>query len=127
MTERRADRQAGVPAPRQAGGSRLSSLLRDPLPVIAATAASFLVVLALLTARVVRGSDPALRASASSAVLASHRGHAVLRTTASGRVIGAAAQGTGAEGGAHAPAAHAQSTIVTRTSGGFTGGGEQDG
>ena len=44
-----------------------------------------LVVLALLTARVVSGTDPSLHASASSAVVVSHSGRTVVRTTASGR------------------------------------------
>lgn len=108
-------------APRDSRSSAKSSLLRNPLLVIAAAAASFLVVLALLTARVVSGTDPSLHASAASSVLVSHRGHVVLRTTASGRVLGVARQGAGVEGGGGQPA-----TIVTRTSGGFAGGGERD-
>jgi len=48
MTERPAD-----------GHASASSLLRNPLPVILTATASFLVVLAMLTARVVRGTDPA--------------------------------------------------------------------
>ncbi len=110
MTERRPDRYVAK-----------SSLLRNPLSVIAPAAASFLAVLALLTARVVSGTDPSLHASAASSVVVSHRGHTVVRTTASGRVIGVAKQGAGVEGGGVQPA-----TVVTRTSGGFAGGGERD-
>jgi len=95
--------------------------LRNPLSVIVATAASFLVILALLTARVVQGIDPALRANASSAVVVSQHGHTVLRTTASGRVLAAGTQAPGAEGGQAQPA-----TFVTRTSGVFGGEGARD-
>lgn len=110
MTEPRPDRRAAA-----------RGLLRTPLSVIVAAAASFLVVLALLTARVVSGGDPALRTSASSSVLVSHRGRTVLRTTASGRVLGVAGQGAGVESGGAQPA-----TVVTRASGGFAPGGERD-
>ncbi len=112
MTERGRDRRAG-------GGS---SLLRRPLPVIASALASFLVVLTLLTARVVTGSDPALHPGTSSAVVVSRHGHTVLRTTASGKVISVGTQGAGAQGVGAQPA-----PVVTRTSGGFAGAGEQDG
>ncbi len=110
MTERRAD-----------GRAPASSLLRNPLSVFSAAAASFLVILALLTARVVQGSDRALRANASSPVLVSQRGHTVLRTTASGRVLGGATQGPGVGSGGAQPA-----TFVTRTSGGVAGEGGRD-
>lgn len=110
MTERQPDR-----------GVAKSSLLRNPLSVIAAATASFLAVLALLTARVVSGTDSSLHASAATSVVVSHRGHTVVRTTASGRVIGVAKQGAGVEGGGVQPA-----TVVTRASGGFAGGGERD-
>jgi hypothetical protein len=110
MTEPRADRYAAV-----------YRVLRNPLSAVAAATASFLVVLALLTARVVSGVDPALRASASSAVLVSHRGQTILRTTASGRTIGVARQGAGVESSGAQPA-----TVVTRASGGFAAGGERD-
>jgi len=103
------------------GYAAVHRLLRSPLSVIAAASASFLVVLALLTARVVSGGDPALRVSASSAVFVSHRGKTVLRTTASGRAIGIAKQGAGLESGGTQPA-----TVVTRASGSFAAGGERD-
>jgi hypothetical protein len=98
------------------------NLLHNPLAVISAAAVSFLVVLTLLTGRVVSRSDPALRAGASNQVLALHRGHMVLRTTASGRVLGGATPGTGVESGGAQPA-----MVVTRTNGGPAGGGERDG
>ena len=110
MTERRAP-----------GRAPASSRLRGSLSVIAAAAASFLVILALLTARVVRGTDPALRASASSAVVVSGRGHTVLRTTASGRVLAAATQAPSAGAGRLQPA-----TLVTRASGLLAGEGGRD-
>lgn len=66
-------------------------LWRSPLPVLAAALACFLVVLALLTARVLSGHDPALGAIASRAVVVSRSGHRVVRTTASGRAIAGSA------------------------------------
>lgn len=110
---------------RQASRAAGSRQLSNPLAVIVTAAASFLVVLVLLTARVMSGHDPAMRASAPSSVLVSHGGHTVaLRTTASGKVLGGAAQGAqgaGFEQGAAQPA-----TIVTHTSGGLTSGGGRD-
>jgi hypothetical protein len=97
------------------------SLLRNPLSVLAATLASFLVVLVLLTARVVTGNDPALRAGGTGTVLVAHRGHTLVRTTASGRVIGGVGANAGAQHGGAAPA-----TLVTRTSGLLPGAGERD-
>jgi hypothetical protein len=111
MTERQPSRSAAI-----------SGVLRNPLSVIAAAAASFLVTLVVLTARVVSGVDPALRTSGSSAVISSHHAHAVLRTTTSGRVVAGVSQGSGAENAGAQPA-----RVVTRTSGGFAGGGERDG
>ena len=73
-------------------------------------------MLALLTARVVTGTDPSLRASAQTQLVARH-GHTVIRTTASGRRIVETAPGAG-ESSRAAPAG-----LVTRTS----GGGESDG
>jgi len=97
-------------------------VLRSPLTVLTAALASFLVVFVLLTARVVSGHDPALRASASRSALVSRGGHTILRTTASGRVLGPASSATGG-----AQAAGTQPvTVVTRTSGGLADGGERD-
>jgi hypothetical protein len=96
------------------------SLLRNPLSVVAAAMASFLVVLVLMTARVVSGHDPALLASGPNTALVSRVGNTVLRTTASGRVIGPATAGAGTETSGAQPA-----TLITRTSGG-AGAGAQD-
>jgi hypothetical protein len=112
MTERRAT-----------SGARTSTFLRNPFAVISTAFASFLIVMVLLTARVMSGADPALRASAPNAVVVSHGGHKVLRTTASGRVIGSSAGRSGGEVGG-SPSNHA---IVTRSSGGYAPGGEGDG
>jgi len=101
--------------------SRATTLLRNPLSVISAAAASFLVVLALLTGRVMTGQDPALlSASASSPALISKGGHTVLRTTASGKVIGGATPASGVQAGGAQPAA-----FVTRTSGAAGGGRDE--
>lgn len=101
-------------------------MLRNPLSVIGATLASFLVVLALLTAKVTSGHEQALPVgSGNSSALVVKNGHKVLRTTASGRVIEpassvAGAQASGTQAGAH-PAA-----LVTHTSGAVGGGGQDD-
>jgi hypothetical protein len=104
-------------------GRRTSA--RDLLAVAAASLASFLVVLTLLTARVVSGRDPALNPGVSASALLSPAGRQVVRTTASGRVIGgaaAASSGSGAASRGTRPV-----TALTRTSGGIAGGGERDG
>ncbi len=101
---------------RRSGASHL-------LGVITATLASFLVVLALLTARVVSGHDPSLGSSTSASMLVSPVNRSVVRTTASGRVLGpagSATRGATAAGGAQPV------TVSTRTSGGVAGGGERD-
>jgi hypothetical protein len=98
---------------------------RNLLGVAAASLASFLVVLTLLSARLVSGRDPALNASASRSVLLSPGGRQVVRTTASGRVVAGAAA---ARSGAGAASRGSQPiTALTRTSGGAAGGGERDG
>ncbi len=110
----------GAGAGRRSPGRAPRSRSRGPLAVIAAALASFLVVLVLLTARVVSGHDPSLRASASTAAIVTRGGHTVLRTTASGRTVPVAA-GAGVEAGA------AQSVpLVTRSSGAVAGAGEGD-
>jgi|GEM_PF-6779596 len=111
MTERGSRRNA-----------RTSAFLRNPFAVISTALASFLVVMVLLTARVVTGADPALHANTPSAVVVSHNGRKVLRTTASGRVT-VVSTGPGKEIGG-SPASHG---IVTRSSGGYGAGGESDG
>lgn len=108
-----------------ASSARTSAFLRNPFAVISTALASFLIVMVLLTARVVSGTDPALRASQSSAVIVSHSGRKVLRTTASGRVIGASG-GQSGESGSEIGGARANHALVTRSSG-YGQGGESDG
>jgi hypothetical protein len=114
-------RRAAAPSP---GRSRWldRSPLRNPLPAIAAAVTVFLVVLALLIARLSSGFDPALHPIASTpAVAATAAGgqrHTVLRTTASGRTILTSEAGPGQVGtGAAAPSVSPR----TRASG-ATGG-----
>jgi len=83
---------------------------------VSATLASFLVVLALLTARVVTGTDPSLRPAAQTQQLVAHNGKTVIRTTASGRRIVESVPAGG-------KAATTPVGLVSRTS----GGGESDG
>lgn len=81
------------PEPRAPRRSRFAehSLLRNPLPAIAAAITVFLVVLTLLVARLSTGGDPALRplAAAPAVTTTAARGarRTVVRTTASGRSI----------------------------------------
>jgi hypothetical protein len=101
MTERR-------PAPL----SRASRLARSPLTAVSAALALFFVTFTLLTARVVTGTDPGLRAAASAQVVSGH-GRTILRTTASGRVIRETAPGSNAPGAVTA-------SLLTHASGGGT-------
>ncbi len=125
MTELRSGASAAA-APNAACGGVSAHRARTPpsrwrglLAVLAGTLASFLVVLVLLTVRVVSGVDPALRV-APTAALVTHRGQTVLRTTASGRIIGSEQVAGGSE-----PAGSQPATVVTRTSG-VPGAGERD-
>ena len=109
------------PAPsreRRSGRAR-----RSPLAVASASLAVFLAVLALLTARVSTGHDPALGASTASVVQVSHGGHATVHTTASGRVVGGS-PGEGAR--STAAGSSAAGALVTRSSGIPVGGGHDD-
>jgi len=108
-----------------ASRTRTSTFLRNPFAAISTALASFLIVMVLLTARVVSGTDPALRASQSSAVVVSHSGRKVLRTTASGRVIGTSG-GQSGESSSEVGGARANHAIVTRSSG-YAQEGESDG
>ncbi len=101
MTERSAATSVSASRPRR----------RSPLAVLNAALASFLVVLALLTARVVTGTDPSLLASAQTQIVARH-GHTVVRTTASGRRIVEAAPGAAGSRSASTAA------LITHASGG---------
>ena len=94
--------------------------LGSPFSVLSAALAIFLVVLALLTARVSSGHDPALAASAAGVAQVSRGAHATLRTTASGRVLSGPPGAGGAE--AVSPAA---GRLVTRSSP-APGTGERD-
>jgi len=96
--------------------------LRSPVSVVLSSLAAFLVVLAVLTGRVVKGQDPTLRVGSATSAIVSHGGRTVLRTTASGRTV---AEPTGGRAGAPPGAAQAPG-VVTRTSGAQPGGGEAD-
>lgn len=98
--------------PRPQSSGALHSLLRNPMSVIAPALACFLVVLALLSARVMSGREQALSPSSPGVALVSRGGHTILRTTASGRVLGPQAGVPAAQAGATRLA-----TLVTRTSG----------
>jgi hypothetical protein len=115
-----------APTPARARAGTTQRMLRSPLSVIGATLASFLVVLALLTARVTSGheaSPPAGGGAGSTLVV--HRGGKVLRTTASGRVLGPATNvAAGQQGSGRAAAQPA--VLLTRTSGAAGAGGQDD-
>jgi hypothetical protein len=99
-------------------------MLRSPLSVLGATLASFLVVLALLTAKATSGQEQALPAGGADTALVVKNGHNVLRTTASGRVLEPASAA-----GVQASNTHAGSqpaALVTHTSGAVGGGGQDD-
>lgn len=83
--------------------------------MLSAALALFLVVFALMSARVVIGTDPGLPTGTQARVLTTKSGKTILRTTASGRVVREAAPATGAQTGA---------PLVTRASGAQ---GETDG
>ncbi len=103
--------------------ARRSATTRSPLAVATTALAIFLAVLALLTARVSTGHDPALGASTASVVQVSRGGHASVRTTASGRVIGGSpGEGAGTAAASSSPAG----ALVTRSSGTRLGGENDD-
>ena len=97
---------------RPAALSTASRLARSPFTAVSGALAIFLVTFALLTARVVSGTDPGLRVAASAQVVSRH-GHTILRTTPSGRVIRETAPGSNAPGAETA-------TLLTHASGGAT-------
>lgn len=107
-----------VPRPGRVLRLRERSLMRNPLPAIAAAITVFLVVLTLMVARLASGGDPALHAlaSAPATVATTVGGHSrrVLRTTASGRTV-LTTEGVGGE--ANTAAGTPASTLVTRASG----------
>jgi hypothetical protein len=85
------------------------------------TLATFLVLFTLLMARLQAGADPALRASAPSALVAGRSGSAAVTTRTSGAAGATVIPVAGSEG-----AAAATPAIVTRTSGvtGASGAGD---
>src|SRR5436309_9113429 len=92
---------------------------RPRAPAVAvATLAAFLVVLTLLVVQLRAGRDPALGAGTAPAALVTRSGHggALVTRTSGGRAV--VSPGTG-------KAAHAH-PVVTRTSGGGGGEGEDD-
>lgn len=114
---------SGSPGERTPRRGRPGVATRSPLAVACAALASFLAVLVLLSARLSAGHDPALGAATASIGHVSHSGHAVVRTTASGRVIAGSSSpgaGAGTSSGSQAEA------IITRTSGGQVDGGRDD-
>jgi hypothetical protein len=119
MTEL-ATRRAGAANPGAA-----HRMLRNPLTVIGATLASFLVVLGLLTARATSGREQALPLGGGGSALVVKNGHKVLRTTASGRTLGPATSVAGAQPGS-AQAGAQPAALVTHTSGAVDGGGQDD-
>ena len=115
------------PAAKRAAAARTGAahkMLRSPLSVVGATLASFLVVLALLTAKVTSGHEQAQPLGGAGSALVVKNGHKVLRTTASGRVIEPASSVAGAQPGNVAGAQPA--ALVTHTSGAVGGGGQDD-
>jgi hypothetical protein len=106
-------------------GSAAAARRRHPLlqafPLAVMTLATFLVLFTLMMARLQAGVDPALRASASSALVAGRSGSAAVTTRTSG-AVGASATpaATTAGSGVATPA------VVTRTSRvpGASGGGD---
>lgn len=114
------DQSTSPSPPRQ---RRRGSAPRSPLAVASTALAIFLAVLALLTARVSTGHDPALGANTASVVHVSHGGHTSVRTTASGRVIaGSPGEGAGTAAASSSPAG----ALVTRSSGSRLGGENDD-
>jgi hypothetical protein len=100
MTDRSGVRQAGSKRP-----------ARHLVAVLTAALASFLAVLAMLSARVYNGTGAGL---APTAAVISRNGHTVLRTTASGRLIATTAPAPSTAGAAPAP-------LSTRSSGSARG------
>ncbi len=116
------------PAAKRAAAARTGAahkMLRSPLSVVGATLASFLVVLALLTAKVTSGHEQAQPLGGAGSALVVKNGHKVLRTTASGRVIEPASSVAGAQPG-YVQAGAQPAALVTHTSGAVGGGGQDD-
>ena len=88
--------------------------LPGPFPVVLATIATFLVVLALLAVQLQAGRDPALGSGATVAQLSGGGHRVVTRTSGGGQVTG-----TPAHNGKTHP-------VTTRTSGGGEGEHEDD-
>lgn len=125
MTESRITAEPSGPAPAARSGSvaqrkrsreRSGHPLMRPFPLVVMTLATFLIVFALLMARLSAGADPALRAGVSAGAISRPVGAAATtlttRASGAGAAVPAVAQ-SGAAEGSTAPAA----AIVTRTSG----------
>jgi hypothetical protein len=128
MTERRTPTCADRPVASRSTdarmrrfASRVGEVVSNPLGVVAASLASFLVVLALLTARVSNGHDPALARGAAGGARVSRDGRIAVRTNASGRPLARPAGAGGAESSPSLPGA-----VLSRPSGapGATGAGD---
>lgn len=111
------DRPRACPGPsaRSAAAARRDRYpLLGALPITVMTVATFLVVFAVMMARLTTGADPVLRASASPVALGAGPGAPAVRTRASGGAPAAVAAGEGPSvprAGAPSPA------VITRTSG----------
>jgi hypothetical protein len=109
-------KEQAMPPNHPTGRFRERSLLLNPAPVIGAALAAFAIAFGGLTLRLATGHDPAVSLSAT-AGRSNGASATALRTTASGRVLGAG-------GGASPTASKANgSSIVTTTSGVRAGAG----
>jgi hypothetical protein len=123
MTDRPQSSPGQTATPATAGTSRTAqsaTVARGAHPLLGAfplavfTLATFLVIFALMMARLTAGADPALRAHPSTAVLTRSPGGAVLTTRTSGAV--AAGATTPAVAGSERPPG-ARAAILTHASG----------
>ena len=112
----------GAAQTRAAAGSETAHPLLRPFPLAVMAFATFLVVFALMMARLTAGLHPALRPGAITAPLAEGSSAAVVSTRTSGSLAqpAPAVQAASPEG----PAATAPA-IVTRASGGTGGAGDE--
>jgi hypothetical protein len=112
----------GAPArgPRASERTRKSHPLAGAFPLAVMTLATFLVLFAVMMARLKAGVDPALRAGPSSSLAVGGAGAVRTRTSGGGEPAGLATPVAASEG-----ASAASSAIVTRASG--ASGGRQAG
>jgi hypothetical protein len=106
------------------GGSQVAHPLLRPFPLVVMGLATFLVIFALLMARLTSGLDPALRASPGTVSLAegSSSSSSAVRTTASGRILPA----SGPQVGRSEVLSSAAPAVLTRASGGVNTSGAGD-